>query len=124
FKAAAKSKSQNTNKDNPMRAIFPLALCIAAVALTGCGGKGTAGWNDSTAAELRIKAEQMFKDIDSGNFAGLKLWADKDAVLFDFDENNVPVAARGAEALDKYLAAYDAAVRKGLKVKTTISRED
>jgi ketosteroid isomerase-like protein len=45
-------------------------------------------------------------------------------VVFDFDENNVPVTARGTEGLDKYLAAYDAAVRKGLSLKTTISRDD
>jgi hypothetical protein len=105
-----------------MRAILVVLL---AAAVSGCGGDGSAAsLSDSTAKELKQKLEQMFKDIDSGNFAGLKMWADKDAVLFDFDETNTPVAARGAEGLDKFLAAYDAAVRKGLTIKTTISKED
>ena len=100
-----------------------LAASLVLLLAAGCSGGG-AGWSDSTAAELRQKVEQMFKDIDSGNFAGLKMWADPNAILFDFDENNLPVAARGSAELDKYLAAYDGAMRKGLKVHTDIQKDD
>jgi len=105
------------------RVLLPAAIG-AALLTTACGGNHGASWNDATKKELGTRLEQMFKDIDSGNFAGLKMWADQDAVLFDFDENNRPVSARGADALDKYLVAYDAAVRKGQKVHTTISKDD
>jgi ketosteroid isomerase-like protein len=91
--------------------------------LAGCHRDGGVA-DDQTAADLRQKVEQMFKDIDSGNFAGLKMWADPTAILFDFDENNLPVTARGAADLDKYLAAYDGAMRKGLKVHTDIGKDD
>ena len=72
-----------------MRAILP-AIVIPALFVAACGGNHGASWNEATKKELSTRLEQMFKDIDSGNFAGLKMWADKDAVLFDFDENNTP----------------------------------
>jgi ketosteroid isomerase-like protein len=96
---------------------------LVALLLAGCHGGGAAS-NDQTAADLRQKVEQMFKDIDAGNFAGLKMWADDKAILFDFDENNLPVSARGPAELDKYLAAYDATLRKGLKVHTDVQKND
>jgi ketosteroid isomerase-like protein len=100
-----------------------LVSCLLLLLVAGCS-RGGAGWSDSTAADLRQKVEQMFKDIDSSNFAGMKMWADQDAILFDFDENNLPVTARGSAELDKYLAAYDATMRKGLKVHTDIGKDD
>jgi ketosteroid isomerase-like protein len=103
-----------------MRVLVSGLIVLLAIACS----HGGAGWSDATAADLRQKVEQMFKDIDAGNFAGMKMWADQDAILFDFDENNLPVAARGAQELDKYLAAYDGAMRKGLKVHTDIQKND
>lgn len=100
-----------------------LAASLALILLAGCS-RGGAGWNDATAADLRQKVEQMFKDIDAGNFAGLKMWADPNAILFDFDESNLPIAARNADELDKYLSNYDAAMRKGLKVHTDVQKDD
>ncbi len=100
-----------------------LVSCLVLLLVAGCH-RGGADWSDQTAADLRQKVEQMFKDIDAGNFVGLKMWADQDAILFDFDENNVPVTARGQADLDKYLAAYDAVVRKGLKIHTEIGKDD
>ncbi|HZP12500.1 MAG TPA: nuclear transport factor 2 family protein [Nevskiaceae bacterium] len=100
-----------------------LVSCLVLALLAGCHRGGPAS-DDQTAADLRQKVEQMFKDIDAGNFAGLKMWADDQAILFDFDENNAPVTARGQAELDKYLAAYDGVVRKGLKIHTEIGKDD
>lgn len=100
-----------------------LVSCLVLALLSACHSGG-ANSSDQTAADLRQKVEQMFKDIDAGNFAGLKMWADDKAILFDFDENNVPISAHNAAELDKYLAAYDATVRKGLKVHTDVQKDD
>ena len=101
-----------------------LVSCLVLALIAGCHRGGGADSNDQTAADLRQKVEQMFKDIDGGNFAGMKMWADDKAILFDFDENNLPVTARGSAELDKYLAAYDATLRKGLKVHTEVQKND
>jgi len=100
-----------------------LVSCLVLSLLAACH-RGGGDSNDQTAADLRQKVEQMFKDIDAGNFAGLKMWADEKAILFDFDESNLPVTARGSAELDKYLAAYDATLRKGLKIHTDVQKND
>jgi ketosteroid isomerase-like protein len=105
----------------------PVALIVAScTAPPAEPPKPTAESDSTNAAELRTKLDELFRSIDEGTAdTTMMSWADPEAVVFDFDENNNPVAKRGTAEIQEFLASLTKSVKEGgLKIATNVVSAD
>lgn len=104
----------------------PLALVAACAAPPADTPKVSGEAHPANAAELRAKLDEVFRSIDEGTAdTTLMSWADPEAVVFDFDENNQPVTRRGTTEIQEFLAGLTKAVKEGgMKITTSVVSAD
>ena len=67
----------------------------------------------------------MLKNVDAGNFDAMLQTADKDAIIFDFDENNNPIRLQGTAAMKKFFDSMSQSMKKqAMSFKSTLVRND
>jgi hypothetical protein len=99
-----------------------LVLCALAA---GCGGATvSSAWNPKAAGELKAETGLIFTRIDAGDIAAIKASLDDQPAVFDVDPSNKVVAAYGAAETNAYMDTVMAAMKQGLKVKSTVNRVD
>jgi hypothetical protein len=108
-----------------------LALALCAVVAASCAAPPATpppltGEADTAAAtELRGKIDEMFRSLDSGAADEMMSWADPEAVVYDFDQNNSPVSKRGTAEIQEFLDSYSKLVREGgMQVTSTVVGAD
>jgi hypothetical protein len=79
-------------------------VALALLAIVGCrGGKRTSSdWDADATAKVSANVDQMFADIDAGNFAAMTDALDADASAYDVDPGGKPVAMYGRDGVKSY----------------------
>ncbi len=103
-------------------------IALLAVLLVGCGGAeavtGLAAettYQDESEQSIEQFARGMMENIQNGNFAELKATACPEAVMYDFDENNNPIALRGSRQIGEFFDHIQQMVQSsGMTMQTTI----
>ena len=101
---------------------------LMAVVFTLCAANAaaqTTGWDAQASASLKQEPVTMLKNIDAGNFDAMLRSADKDAVVFDVDENNNPIRLQGAAAMKMFFDGVSLSMKKqAMSFKSTLVRND
>jgi ketosteroid isomerase-like protein len=98
------------------------------VVLTLCAANAAAQttvWDAQATALLKQEPVTMLKNVDAGNFDAMLQNADKDAIVFDFDENNNPVRLQGSAAMKKFFDAMSQSMKKqAMSFKSTLVKNE
>lgn len=99
-------------------------LAILCLATTACGGAASSAWNPKASADLKAMTSTIFTQLDAGEVEAMKASFDDNVSVFDIDPENKPVAAYGTDAAKAYTDTLGAAIKQGLKVKSSVNKID